>query len=353
MKLKMISFTKKGMELSQRIYKSMPEAEISLFTKCSFYENQEVYVEEPLGEWTQKQFETKGNLLFIGACGIAVRAIAPSVKSKLCDSGVLVMDELGNYVIPILSGHVGGANELAEQIAEKTGALAVITTATDLNKTFAVDLFAKKNHLTIWNKEGIAKVSAKVLAGELVTCAVAPEYLDEQHRNVPKEMKLMEFPPRGKVDVLIGSAPGNSPWEEASLYLVPQEYVIGVGCKKGKEWGAMEQFLKTQLRDAGVSIAQIEKIGSIDLKAEEPCLLQWSQKWNIPFETYSGEMLKQVEGTFTSSAFVEAKTGVDNVCERAALLGCGTEGVLVYPKHAEDGMTIAIAKKKRSVFGEE
>ena len=103
------------------------------------------YVEEGMGEWAGKQMAEKHTLLFIGACGIAVRAIAPYITDKLHDSAVLVMDEGGNYIIPILSGHVGGANEIAVKIAVEIGAVPVITTATDINGKFAVDLFAKRN----------------------------------------------------------------------------------------------------------------------------------------------------------------------------------------------------------------
>lgn len=109
-------------------------------------------------------------MIFIGACGIAVRAIASSVNNKLKDSPVIVIDELGQFVIPILSGHVGGANELAILLAALMNATPVITTATDINNKFAVDVFAKKCRLAIVNKDGIAGVSSKVLAGKWLRC---------------------------------------------------------------------------------------------------------------------------------------------------------------------------------------
>lgn len=109
-------------------------------------------------------------LIFIGACGIAVRAIAPWIMDKLHDSPVLVADEMGKYVIPLLSGHVGGANELAVRLAGALGAIPVITTATDLHDSFAVDIFAKRNDLRICNREGIAKVSAKYWQARKLPC---------------------------------------------------------------------------------------------------------------------------------------------------------------------------------------
>lgn len=107
----------------------------------------------------------KKALIFIGACGIAVRAIASSVNNKLKDSPVIVIDELGKFVIPILSGHVGGANELTVLLAAMMNATPVITTATDINNKFAVDVFAKKCRLAIVNKDGIAEYHQRYWRG--------------------------------------------------------------------------------------------------------------------------------------------------------------------------------------------
>lgn len=163
MKVSIISFTLKGIELSLKIKKAFSgktEEDLCLYTKCSHAEKSLTerklteknlaesglsYVEQPLTEWTGEQMKKRRSLLFIGACGIAVRAIAPFLTDKLNDVPVLVMDEQGCFVIPVLSGHVGGANELAVSLAERMGSTPVITTATDLNHCFAVDLFARRN----------------------------------------------------------------------------------------------------------------------------------------------------------------------------------------------------------------
>ena len=177
--LSIISFTEKGAHLSLKLLDMLSEEGENawLYTKCSKYRDGSInkrlrFVYSNTDEWAKVQMSAKNELLFIGACGIAVRAIAPWVVNKLYDSPVLVMDELGTYVIPILSGHVGGANEIAVKIGEMTGSIPVITTATDLNKSFAVDIFAKKNYLYIENKNGIAKVSSKVLRGEKINIAI-------------------------------------------------------------------------------------------------------------------------------------------------------------------------------------
>ena len=183
MKLSIISFTQNGRVLSIKIAKLLDGMEYTLYTKykaCCQEEQTVRFVTQSIGEWAKEQFEERNALLFIGACGIAVRAIAPHITDKLHDSPVLVMDEKGEYVIPILSGHVGGANELAVSLAEKIGAKPVITTATDIHNQFAIDLFAKKNGLTIVNKDGIAKVSSKVLSGKRITMAIEHGHLKKK-----------------------------------------------------------------------------------------------------------------------------------------------------------------------------
>ena len=241
----------------------------------------------------------------------AVRMIAPFVSDKLSDSPEVVADEAGTFVIPLLSGHVGGANELAEQIAGQIGGIPVITTATDVNHTFSVDLFAKKCGLSIYNREGIAKVSAKILDGKTPDIVISSE----------------------KTDL-----------EQGVLGLQPREYILGIGCRRGKSFEELDAFIQKWLDHAGIEKRLVRAAASIDLKKEEEGLLRWCMANRIPFLTYSAEELKQVKGDFQESSFVKEKTGVDNVCERAAMKAANEEGTFILRKQAENGMTIAIVK---------
>lgn len=346
--LSIISFTEKGAHLSLKLLDMLSEEGENawLYTKCSKYRDGSInkrlrYVYSNTDEWAKVQMSAKNGLLFIGACGIAVRAIAPWVVNKLYDSPVLVMDELGTYVIPILSGHVGGANEIAVKIGEMTGSIPVITTATDLNKSFAVDIFAKKNYLYIENKNGIAKVSSKVLRGEKINIAIESHGYGHDSR-FANQIKIVDFPPKQPVDVIITT--GNCGYN-ADLVLRPREYVLGMGCKRDKEPEKIAGYIDQTLTALGISKNQVYAICSIDKKRDEAGFLQWSSLERIPFITYSAEELEDVEGDFEVSQFVKSQVGVDNVCERAALKGCGGGGELVYRKHASDGMTIAVAKR--------
>lgn len=308
-----------------------------------------IAVTTSLTEWTGEQMAAHRALVFISACGIAVRAIAPWITDKLHDSPVIVMDEQGQHVIPLLSGHVGGANELALRLSEAIGAIPVITTATDLHGSFAVDLFAKKNDLWIYNKEGIAKVSAKVLEGAEITMCVRTGHL-ETCENLPDGIRLCEYPPEEPVDVLVTENHSVSDTVErdslkAQLILHPKKYVLGVGCKKETDSAKLEDYLQSILEQQGISIEEIAALASIDVKKDETCLLKFSEKHRIPFRTYSAQKLQAVPGEFHSSAFVKNTVGVDNVCERAAICAAGDGGRLMLSKQANDGMTVAIVEK--------
>ena len=391
MKISVISFTKTGQQLAERIWESMHVGNetVVLYTKCSRTEKRTaqtaadsgditeektpgenrptqtenrttqtenpvaqaqngadaIHVQSSLSSWAGEQMAAHHALLFVGACGIAVRAIAPWITDKLHDSPVLVMDEQGQYVIPLLSGHVGGANELAARLAEELGAIPVITTATDLHGSFAVDLFAKRNDLWIRNREGIARVSAKVLAGEEITMSVETGHLAADEV-IPAGIRLCAYPPEEKVDVLIADGMEETLQEETvKLLLQPKKYILGVGCKKGTDSVKLETFLRKILEERGIAMEQIAALASIDVKKEERCLLDFSEKYRIPFRTYSAQELQAVPGTFHSSDFVKAQVGVDNVCERAAMKAAGTGGQICRAKQAQDGMTVAVAEK--------
>ena len=345
MKLSVISFTENGKQLSESIVKLLEkELEIKLYTKCEAGIKDDIYsdilfLKKSVGDWAKERMQEQNALLFIGACGIAVRAVAPFLTDKLHDVPVLVMDEKGKYVIPILSGHMGGANDLANHIAEKTGAEAVITTATDLNKKFAVDLFAKRNRLYIANKDGIVKVSSKVLAGKEITICI-----ETGHEITCEEtgVRIVPYPPDRFVDVVVTS---KDDVFDTSLLLKPREYVIGIGCKKGKKANEIDKFISKTINEMGISIMQIFALSSISQKSDEQGIIEWCRTEGIPFFTYTAEELQEVNGTFTKSVFVKNQVGVDNVCERAAVKACGEGGKLICPKVAENGMTIAIAMR--------
>ncbi len=281
-----------------------------------------------LEEWTRRSFAPGNALIFIGAAGIAVRALSGLPKDKLSDCPVVVIDDSGQFVIPILSGHAGGANKLAALLAQLLGAIPVITTSTDVNGAFSVDTFAAENRLAITDRKGIKKVSVKALEGKKVT------------------LSIKDFPPVGKVDVIVADVTDR----ECSLLLTPKKYTVGIGMRKGREAQAAEDFFLGTLKDLGIDISDIYALATIEAKEDEEALIYLRDRYSIPLISFDSALLNKAEGDFDGSDFVMDTVGTDNVCERAAVLAAGAGAELVLCKKAHEGMTIAVAKR-RSLWG--
>lgn len=288
-----------------------------------------------LSVWTKEAFECHTPLIFICATGIAVRTIAPFVTNKLSDSPVIVIDELGKNVIPILSGHYGGANDIANTLAKALNAGLIITTATDINNVFAIDVFARNNGFKIINKDGIKDISKKILNGGRIS--IKSKIDSTIVGQVPKEVEIIE---RGKADVTISDE------ASASFTLIPKRLVLGMGCKKGKSFKELLTFVTCEY-----SIEYLREhlygIATIDVKENEIGLIKLAQFFGAKFLTYTSEELEVVAGDYTDSEFVKDTVGVSNVCERAAVLGAGLASRdLVLEKTADNGMTLAAATRK-------
>ena len=282
-----------------------------------------------LADWTAARFSEQGGaLVYIGAAGIAVRAIAPHLKNKASDPAVVALDEQGRFVIPLLSGHLGGANELARAIARETRGSAVITTATDVRGVFAVDEWARKQNCAIRPCGGIKAVSKKLLRGETITLGSAFPIAGE----LPDNIMLTQ---EATADVTV------SMYEGPGLRVIPRCLTLGAGCRRGISCAQLEECYVNFCRESGLAPEAFKSVSSIDLKAEEPGLLEFCEKHALPLVTFSAEALRAVPGSFSFSRFVLETTGVDNVCERAAVLASG--GRLLIRKSRFEGVTFAAA----------
>ncbi len=333
-----ISFTRKGFALSLRLKNLLAPGQIAeVYTKCAALKEQEAdsYVEESTGEWVSSRFNSGNAVIFIGAVGIAVRAIAPCIQSKLTDVPVVVMDEAGRYVIPILSGHYGGGNELSRQVAELMNAQCVVTTASDINNGFAIDVFAARNGMKIVNKSGIAPVTSKVLEGEIFR--VYSAYRIEG--NAPVEVEMVDSP--READVIIDCLRHDE--IKSALVLVPSVVHIGMGCRRGVSSMALSMALEDFLFRHGIIRESIADISSIDIKSDEEGLIELAADMGVNLNFYTAEELMKQPGTYAVSEFVKSRTGADNVCERAARAACGLNGAVIVHKESFELVTAAAA----------
>lgn len=288
-----------------------------------------------LGSWAQETFHQVSAIIVIGSTGIAVRMVAPMVSSKTSDPAVLVLDEAARWVMPLLSGHLGGANALARQLADALGAQAAITTASDVRGVWSPDGWAQAHGVHVLNPGQIKRVSAGLLAGKTqrLCCDFA---LDGE---LPPGLEALMWP--AHCDVHIG-------WRTLSahgcgadcLQLVLPCIHLGMGCRRGIALETVQEALGLALTRAGVELCAIKALHTIDLKANEPALRKLCQTHGWPLLVHPASELRQVKGSEAHSAYVQQITGVDNVCERAALM---QGGHLVLNKFVHKGVTVALA----------
>ncbi|MCD8181250.1 MAG: cobalt-precorrin 5A hydrolase [Firmicutes bacterium] len=326
MKTAVIAFTQKGAETAKMLAEKIGADGYTKYAARGM--KQFDAVSEIIGDI----FKNYNALIFVGACGIAVRAIAPYIKDKSKDPAVVVADERGGFAIPILSGHIGGANDLAKKIAALTNGTAVITTATDINNKFSVDTFAVKNNLHIGDTKLIKEISSRVLRGEKIGL-----YTDYELKNVPDC-----FNNGAKAGICISDS-DKKPFD-ITLNLKPKNIILGIGCKKNCEnvEKSVLEFLKTNR----VSLFSLFAVATIDIKKDEPGILNFCGKYDLPLLTFTARELANVEGNFTSSDFVKKTVGVDNVCERAV---CAAGARLCAPKTPLGGTALALGKLKTEI----
>lgn len=323
------AFTDKGIALAKALAKDLENA--SVFVPEGFAGEGTISFGCPLRQWTGQVFPQVKGLVFIGACGIAVRAIAPFLRGKEYDPAVIAVDQKGKFAIPLLSGHLGGANDLARQISALCGAVPVITTATDTEGVFAVDVWAKKSHTSLLDVPLIKEISGRLLAGKDVgfACDFPVKHMPEGFVCGPCQ-----------AGISISLEEGKRPFP-ITLRLVPRILFLGIGCRKGVLEEDLEAFVLQILESANVSRQALAGVCTVDLKGKEPGLLAFCEKWDLPLYTFSPQALMEIPGKFHSSSFVAQVTGADNICERAA--AAGSKGKLFLGRQAANGITAALA----------
>ena len=338
MNIAFIVFAPQGMHLANRIAAAL-RAQGDEVTVDRCFDDKSGGEQIELEAWTAEHFESADALVFVGAAGIAVRSIAPYVKSKLHDPAVIVVDICGTWCIPLLSGHVGGANALAERIARVLEASCVLTTGTDVTGSFAVDSWAAAQGLIIANPEEIKHVSSALISGDEVTLF--------------SEIPIEGAAPAGIRRVSDGAGAGISvgvSTDASGLRLVPRCVVLGIGCKRGTSAETISAAASKFLAKEHIDERALAAVASIDLKADEAGLSEFAKDHGVPFLTYPAAELAALEGEFSSSEFVAEVTGVDNVCERAV---AAAGAILTLRKVATEGVTLALGIRSRSLSFDE
>jgi cobalt-precorrin 5A hydrolase len=294
----------------------------------------------PFAENVRQAFATYDGLVCIMATGIVVRTIAPLLRGKDTDPAVVVLDQQGEYVVSLLSGHLGGANALTRTIAAAIGATPVITTATDVQQVTAFDTFAKDHDLVIENLPVLKQISSALLRGEQVDL-----YSDMPLGDAVFSGQVVQTDtPQAKYCVRISHGTAGKDPAPYTLYLRPKDLVVGVGCKKGIAEQQLEQDFLAFLAHYGLSPLSVKTIATIARKAQEPAILALCKAHSYALEIVPEEAIRSCSYAFARSAFVEQITGVPSVAEACSYLAAGENCIPISGKVRFSGITLAVCQ---------
>lgn len=345
-----VAVTRNGVRVAMRIQGRLPGSVIYVPERHGFALAMGAVSFHRLGSLFPEIWRRHRALVCIMATGIVVRLIARLLRHKTSDPAVVVLDERAQYVISLVSGHLGGANDLARKIAAFTGGQAVITTASDVDNKPALDLIALELGLDIENPGMLARLARAVLEEEPFW-VFDPEACMKPYLATLDNVVWLESTPAAEGSMeraTIEEGPGVwvselvPPSHVECLILRPRNLVLGIGCNRGTEAAEVLGLIENTLGEAGLSLRSIRNLATIDLKSDEAGLLEAVRTLSRPIQFYSREELEGV-AVPNPSSLVESHVGVQSVCEATALLSAESTTLLV-PKRKTANVTLAIAR---------
>lgn len=332
MKTAIIILSDRGEEIARKIGSEM---EVEVF---SVQERKGVVRVEVLGEFVGENFSRYSAWIFIGALGIAVRTIAPYLRSKYMDPAVVSIDSTGHYVIPVVSGHVGGANDLACRLARCLGAEAVVTTQSDKAGLWALDVLGKKwgwktEHIGPMNQLIASFVNGRPTA---LLLDIQDDATAEMERTAPAHVDIyyrQEAIPEEKYELIIAVTPFIYEFNKPVLYYRPKVLHLGIGCRKNCDPVGVKEYIEGDLKRHCLSAAAIRVVATIGLKKEERLLHDLAEEWGAEIRIYLPEQLQDIELPHPSDKVYEV-TGVYGVAESVALKSAANTDLLIEKQRA-------------------
>lgn len=350
-RIAIITVTRNGALLGARLQNTLAGSD--LLVPAKFYElaaMAQVYGD--LKAAVERVFREYDGLVMFLALGATIRLLAPYLNDKHSDPAVVVVDDQGRFAVSVLSGHIGGGNALASEVALSIGAQPVITTASDSARTISVDLLGREFDWHVEDLSNVTRVSAAVVNGEPVAvlqeagepdwwmedCPLPPNVhpvssLDEVRRFPGWALLVTDRLFDGRDSALL----------ERSVVYRPRSLAVGIGCNRGTPASEIEQAVQETLAGAGLSEASIRTVATIDLKREEAGILEYCEKSGRPLRLFSKQELDGVASLPNPSDNVRRHIGIAGVCEPAAVLA-GDVGELVVPKRKARNVTVAVAR---------
>ncbi|ADQ80703.1 cobalamin (vitamin B12) biosynthesis CbiG protein [Paludibacter propionicigenes WB4] len=326
-----IAITQQGLALAKKLKVQFPDSVI--YTLAKWHDEECTPIEPDLSTFTAQLFDRHKTLVYIMATGIVVRSIARHLVDKTVDPAVVVLDEKGQFAISLLSGHLGGANAVASEIAVTIGATAVITTASDVQGMPSVDMIAQKHQLIIQSMHDAKILTAMTVNGQKVG------WRNDSLLNLPCYYPCDEAEADGLVVV---SSRTDLVEKVPFAQLIPQNITVGIGCRRGVAGENIVDFIRQQLDEHAVHLQSIRQLASIDIKHDEQGILAAAAHFGVPVVFVETAEIEKIEQNFTSSAFVKSQVGVSGVCEPAAFIAGGRAGEFISRKKSKEGITVAI-----------
>lgn len=334
-----ITITKGGYELGKVLKNMLLDAD--LYANKKYVDKHDFSIKDGVGNLSAEIFNKYSELIYIMATGIVIRSIAPYIRDKTLDPAVVVMDEKGRNVISLLSGHLGGANDLTLHIAKLINSNPVITTASDTNNKISIDMLANRYNLALESMDKAKKITANILDGQSYCIYDELELANHSEgidicTGIDKATSYDNIIAFTNKEELLA--------DNDYIILRPKSLVVGLGCRRGKPWTELYEALVKALKLIGKNIFDIKHLATVDLKADEQGLIDLSNKLGVELRIIDRSQIKPIEDRFDVSEFVKKTIGVGAVAEPVAVLA-SEHGKLILNKTKFDGITIAIVEE--------
>ena len=345
--ISVLVITKNGVKIGEKLKELFPNWNIFAPGKLSNENKNITWYSEPTTDKIIELFKNSNALICVFSLGAVIRLIAPHLKDKKTDPAVIVIDDKTNFVISVLSGHIGGANELTEEISVKLNALPVITTAADVNKTIAVDLVGREFNWKIDDEATVTKISAHMVNAESI--GVFQQTGNRKwYKELPKNVKIYDSleelkKSKSKAHLIISDTIIDNDLSQESVIYRPQSLVIGIGLHWDTSKDTIKEGIELCLEKFNLSSKSIAKLVSIKKPEDVQGLIDLGKEMQIPVEYIDREELAEII-TPNPSSTVKAFEGTASVSEAAAIKV--SNGKLIVEKQKfPPNLTIAIARK--------
>jgi len=325
------ALTRGGLDLGDRIHAALPDS--TVYTMAKWGRRDCETISGPFDAFVGGIFKKHQVLIFITAAGIAVRGMAKHIEDKTTDPAVLVLDEKGRFVISLLSGHLGGANEEALLVAEKIGAVPVITTSSDVQGLPSVDMMAKRYGLRVSSMDKAKEITSLMVNGSPV--AMVNDTGAEIENPFPAGIDEAE----GIIYISNREIENREkPW----VSLIPQNIIIGIGSRKGAAALDIIELIDANLRKLGLSRESIKCFSTAEVKKDEEGIREAARHYDREIKIMTLDEIRGVEERFDKSQYVKDMIGVYSVSEPCAYLASNRTGRMLLQKEKMKGITIAL-----------